>query len=147
MLQQAVDLLRDKMHAEAEPVLLSILQRWPGQPDALHFLGVLEHTRGHSEAALALIRQAIADMPGRAGGTYRVNPLYVTTREGDRLRLRLQFPSADYEDEYGACRQYLPEEATVDLDALARLEAGGPVAELADLIRRRIIVDLPRRYC
>ena len=45
MLQQAVDLLRDKMHAEAEPVLLSILQRWPGQPDALHFLGVLEHTR------------------------------------------------------------------------------------------------------
>ena len=41
--------------------------------------------------------------------------------------LRLRFPSADYEDEYGACRQYLPEETTVARDALARLEAGGPL--------------------
>ena len=81
----------------------------------------------------------------RHGATYRVNPLYVITPDGDRLRLRLQFPSADYEDEYGACRQYLPEETSVARDALARLEAGGPLDDLADLVRRRVIVDLPRR--
>ena len=84
--------------------------------------------------------------PAPARGTYRVNPLYVITPDGDRLRLRLQFPSTDYEDEYGACRQYLPEETSVARDALARLEAGGPVDDLADLVRRRVIVDLPRRY-
>jgi predicted TPR repeat methyltransferase len=83
MLQQAVDLLRDKMHAEAEPVLLSILQRWPGQPDALHFLGVLEHTRGHSEAALTLIRQAIAGMPGRAGPLNNLGNVLVETQRFD----------------------------------------------------------------
>jgi hypothetical protein len=84
--------------------------------------------------------------PAPAQGAYRVNPLYAITTDGDWLRLRLQFPSSDYEDEYGACRQYLPEETSVARDALARLEAGGPLDDLADLVRRRVIVDLPRGY-
>jgi len=83
MLQRAVDLLRDKMHDEAEPVLMSILQRWPGQPDALHFLGVLEHTRGHSEAALTLIQQAIAGMPGQAGPLNNLGNVLVETQRFD----------------------------------------------------------------
>ena len=44
----------------------AVLQRWPGQPDALHFLGVLEHTRGHSEAALARVTCPIG-IPGIEG--------------------------------------------------------------------------------
>jgi uncharacterized protein YbaR (Trm112 family) len=84
--------------------------------------------------------------PSPVRGAYRVNPLYVITPDGDRLHLRLQFPSADYENEYGACRQYLPEETTVAREALARLVAGGPLDDLADLVRRRVIVDLPRGY-
>ena len=39
----------------------------PGQPDALHFMGVLRHAQGDGEAAVALIREAIAAMP-EAGG-------------------------------------------------------------------------------
>jgi hypothetical protein len=62
------------------------------------------------------------------------------------VRLRLRFPNADYADEYGACRRYLPEETTIELSALRRLEAGGPLDELSDLVRRRVIVDLPRKY-
>ena len=83
MLQRAIDLLRDKMLDEAEPLLMSILQRWPGQPDALHFLGVLEHNRGHSEAALALIRQAIAGLPGQAGPLNNLGNVLVETRQFD----------------------------------------------------------------
>jgi len=83
MLQRAVDLLRDKMLDEAEPVLLAVLQRWPGQADALHFLGVLEHTRGHSEAALTLIRQAIAGLPGQPGPLNNLGNVLVETQRFD----------------------------------------------------------------
>ena len=83
MLQRAVILLRDKKLDDAEPVLLSVLQRWPGQPDALHFLGVLEHTRGHSEAALTLIRQAIGGLPGQPGPLNNLGNVLVETQRFD----------------------------------------------------------------
>lgn len=86
------------------------------------------------------------DHPRAPRGTYRVNPLYEATRAGDRIQLRLRFPSRDYEDEYGGCRRYLPEETTVDAAALQALEAGQRPAALDDLIRRRVIVDLPTYY-
>ncbi len=87
MLQRAVLLLRDKKLDDAEPVLLSVLQRWPGQPDALHFLGVLEHTRGHSEAALSLIRQAITGLPGQAGPLNNLGNVLVETQRFDEAML------------------------------------------------------------
>ena len=81
-----------------------------------------------------------------ARGVFSVNPLYQASTDGTTMRLRLKFPDPDYEYEYGACRQYLPEETTIDLGALRRLEAGGSQEELAELNRRRVIVDLPRHY-
>src|SRR4051812_12321105 len=81
-----------------------------------------------------------------AGGELRINPLYAIDGDGGRMRLRLRFPSDDYEEEYGACRQYLPEELTIDRAAVATLESGRVPGELADLVRRKVIVDLPRRY-
>jgi uncharacterized protein YbaR (Trm112 family) len=86
-------------------------------------------------------------LPGAARGRYQVNPLYASEPDGDRIELRLQFPSPDYEDEYGACRQYLPERVSVDRVALERLRAGGPGdPALDELVRRRVIVDLPLLY-
>jgi hypothetical protein len=79
-------------------------------------------------------------------GEYRVSPLYAAQEEGDRVRLRLRFPSEDYEQEYSACRQYLPEEAVVDKAALSALGTGRLPPDLAELARRRVILDLPRRY-
>ena len=84
--------------------------------------------------------------PAAPAGELRLNPLYAVTAEGDRLRLRLTFPDKEYEDEYGACRRYLPEELTLDADAIAAMEAGRVSGELADLLRRKVIVDLPKRY-
>jgi hypothetical protein len=89
-------------------------------------------------------------VPTAATGEFRVNPLYVPaggpgdTAQGARLRLR--FPSEDYEQEYGACRQYLPEEVTLDPTVTASLTTGRVSPEIADLVRRKVIVDLPKRY-
>lgn len=84
--------------------------------------------------------------PGAPAGEYRVSPLYTATPEGDRVRLRLRFPTDEYEEEYGACRQYLPEDAVVDRAALAAMAEGRLTAELEELARRHVILHLPIRY-
>ena len=81
-----------------------------------------------------------------AAGELRINPLYAVEADGERLRLKLGFPSEDYEQEYGACRQYLPEEVTIEPSMLASLQAGEAGGELSELVRRKVIVDLPKRY-
>ncbi len=88
--------------------------------------------------------------PARAQGEFRVNPLYtVADASGPQVRFRLQFPSGDYEEEYGASRQYLPAEVAIGRDTLAALGPGRGAAmpaELAELVRRRVVLDLPLRY-
>lgn len=79
-------------------------------------------------------------------GRLRLNPLYEREDGGEQVRLRLRFPSADYEDEYGACRLYLPETVVLDLRDLAEIEAGRLPISLTDLRRRRVVLDLPERY-
>lgn len=81
-----------------------------------------------------------------ARGELRINPLYAVEPAGERLRLRLRFPSEDYEQEYGACRRYLPEEATIDRATLTQLQDGRISGAAAELVRSRVIVDLPKRY-
>jgi hypothetical protein len=84
--------------------------------------------------------------PGHVRGELRINPLYRVEPAGERLRLSLQFPNDDYADEYGACRQYLPDETMVERALVEALAAGQLPPEAAELIRRRVVVDLPRRY-
>jgi hypothetical protein len=92
--------------------------------------------------------------PARAAGEFRVNPLYAADPgsgpgpavEGDRVELRLRFPSPDYEEEYGACRRYLPERVTADRSALASLPSRALPPALADIARQRVVLDLPERY-
>ena len=84
--------------------------------------------------------------PSAAGGELRINPLYTVEPDGNRVRLHLRFPSEDYEQEYGACRQYLPEALTLDRSAVASLATGRVSGDLIELLRRKVIVDLPKRY-
>jgi hypothetical protein len=88
---------------------------------------------------------ALTRPPG-ARGELRVNPLYAAEETPDGVKLRLRFPSRDYEDEFGACREYLPDTLALDRAALAGLADGRLSPELADLVRRRVILDLPSRY-
>jgi uncharacterized protein YbaR (Trm112 family) len=93
-----------------------------------------------------VFRQHPVDHAPGGPGELRLNPLYAVAEDGDRLRLRLQFPSPDYADEFGACREYLPEKVEIDRRALAALAAGHLPSELGVLFRRRVILDLPRKY-
>jgi hypothetical protein len=85
--------------------------------------------------------------PAEAAGEFRVNPLYAAAADGENVRLTLSFPSRDYEEEYAACRRYLPEQALVAGAVLDLLPARSLPAALAPLARQRLIVDLPERYC
>ena len=50
--------------AEAEILYNDVLRTVTDYPEALLFLGLLRHQQGHGEAALVLMRQAIAHSPG-----------------------------------------------------------------------------------
>jgi hypothetical protein len=108
---------------DADPALTIIASRHPGvfQPHSL-------------------------ERPDALAGEYRLNPLYVVEPTGNRVTLRLRFPSEDYEEEYGACRQYLPEDVVIDATALTAIATGRMTPALMELARRRVILDLPKRY-
>jgi uncharacterized protein YbaR (Trm112 family) len=115
----------DERTLEADPSLTMIATRHPG----------------------VLARHPVEAPPSTAAGEFRLNPLYVeAAAAADTLTFRLRFPSDDYEQEYGACRQYLPEEVTIGRRALAAIAEGRVPGDLADLVRRRVIVDLPKNY-
>ncbi len=113
----------------------------PDALDAEAALTIVATTRGD-----VFVRHALDPTP-LADGEYRLNPLYVAEPHGERVTLRLRFPSEDYADEYGACRQYLPDEVVVHRAAFEALP--GPVVPpaLAELARRRVVLGLPKRYC
>ena len=72
------------------------------------------------------------------------NPLYGISTVGGSVILRLAGASDAYEGEFGAFRQYLPEEVQLAEDWDERLMTGDP--ELVDLVRRRVLLDLPEGY-
>ncbi len=62
--------------AEAEQIYRAILAQLPGQPDALHFLGVLRHQRGDSAAAVELLLAAIDVLPDEPGPRNNLGNVY-----------------------------------------------------------------------
>jgi uncharacterized protein YbaR (Trm112 family) len=108
----------------------------------------------NQDAALTIVASRNADVfrphalapTAEPVGDLRVNPLYAAEPEGAGMRFRLRFPSEDYEQEYGACRHYLPDTFVLDRPALDAIAAGRVPPDMADLVRRRILVDLPRHY-
>ncbi len=52
---------------DAEMIYAALLERFPDHPDVLSHMGVLQHQRGESAAALALLRRAVEVAPGAAG--------------------------------------------------------------------------------
>jgi hypothetical protein len=80
-------------------------------------------------------------------GELRVNPLYRVERRGGSSILTLTFPTPEYEDEFGACRRYLPDRVTVDADLTGTILPAMLGAEGEELRRRRVIIDAPRHYC
>jgi uncharacterized protein YbaR (Trm112 family) len=77
-------------------------------------------------------------------GVLRLNPLYRVAVRGAQALLTLAFPSREYEDEFGSCREYLPERLELPAASIGDLEilAGAR----PELLARRVILDVPARY-
>jgi uncharacterized protein YbaR (Trm112 family) len=108
-----------------------------------------------SEASFTLIANRSGDVYRQyrpvtttpISGQLIVNPLYRVERRGALTELTLQFPTAEYEEEFAECRRYLPDAITVDAD-LSRAFGPADVGERVDeLRRRRVLLDAPPRYC
>lgn len=66
-LQEALQHHQSGRLVEAEALYRQILDSDPEQPEALHWLGVIELQQGHPQAAVELIEQALKVRPGYAG--------------------------------------------------------------------------------
>ena len=80
-------------------------------------------------------------------GELKVNPLYEVERRDGSSVLTLTFPTPEYEEEFGACKQYLPERVTVQADLTGTIDPSIVGPEYDDFRRRRILIDAPPRYC
>ena len=111
-----------------------------------------EQLRGEPSLTLVASRQAgtrrrvSAPEPAAVAGVLRVNPLYAVEVRDGRSVLTLQFPTPEYEEEFGHCRRYLPERVAVDADLRGPIEPRQLGPRHVELRRRRVVLDLPRRY-
>ncbi len=64
---------------QAEPLLRAVLAKDPGNPDALHFLGMLTHRRGNTQEAIDLLRRATVIAPGYAAALNNLGNLLKLT--------------------------------------------------------------------
>ena len=80
-------------------------------------------------------------------GELTVNPLYRVERRGGSSVLTLTFPTPEYEEEFGACKRYLPETLTVDADLAGPVNPTTLGADYKELRRRRVLIDAPPHYC
>jgi uncharacterized protein YbaR (Trm112 family) len=106
------------------------------------------------EASLTLVAARREDVfrrfrlapAGPVSGEIAVNPLYRIEKRGPSSILTLQFPTPEYEAEFGDCRRYLPERLTVEADLTGRITAEGLGPVYHELRERRVLIDAPVGY-
>jgi hypothetical protein len=76
-----------------------------------------------------------------------VNPLYRVTRRGSSSELTLSFPTPEYEAEFAGCRRYLPDTVTIAADLSRAVAAADIGDQYVELLRRRVLLAAPPRYC
>jgi hypothetical protein len=85
-------------------------------------------------------------VPEVVRGELKFSPLFDVALTNGHAVLNRHYPSPEYEDEYGASRTYLPDVLNVGHDTLAAMEQGRLTEDVLDLMRRRVVVDLPPDY-
>lgn len=131
LLLRAVELLRTKATKPAEQILDAILERWPDQPDALHFLGILKHQQGQSDAAVTLIRRAIHGMPAVPGPWNNLGNVLVELQRFDEAT-----------DAYEKCLALDPEFSDA-LNNLASILRRQGLLEQSETLCRRVLALQP----
>jgi hypothetical protein len=106
------------------------------------------------EASLTLIATRRSELYRRhelamargVDGEVAVNPLYRVERRGGSSILTLEFPTPEYEAEFGDCRRYMPERVTVEADLTGRITREGIGPTYDELRARRVLIDAPVGY-
>ncbi len=101
-LAQAIAALRAERLDEAEQRFSAVLARWPEQADALHYLGVLRHTQGRHDEAVALIERAIALMPATPGPWNNLGNVFMAAQRIDEAQAAYERSVAVAGDDPGA---------------------------------------------
>jgi SAM-dependent methyltransferase len=155
---QGTALHADHYRALFEHVDARVYSEQLALPDAIG--GRIELGRHDSEAALAadqaffvvaprdpgMYREYTVPSPGTVCGELRISPLYDVVMSDGNAALTLRYPSQDYEEEYAASRTYLPDTIRIGHDTLMAMRDKRLTADVEDLIRRRVVVDLPPNY-
>jgi predicted TPR repeat methyltransferase len=68
---------------DAEVLFEKLLRIAPGQPDALHYFGIVAHKRGRSEEGIALVRQSLELAPHQADWHSNLGILLENTGDGE----------------------------------------------------------------
>lgn len=115
---------------EAETIYRRILAHIPGHPDALHFLGLLQHQRGRPGEATRLIAQAIKEAPEYVDAHNNLGNIY---REQDRLN--------EAEACYRRVIELTPENAAVYNNLGTVLRAKGLLSEAGAAYQKAIEIN------
>ena len=80
-------------------------------------------------------------------GMLAVNPLYRVEYADGVSRLKLDFPTPEYEDEFALAKRYLPASVTINWDMHDTITPASVGNRYAELRRRRVLLDVPSCYC
>jgi predicted O-linked N-acetylglucosamine transferase (SPINDLY family) len=130
-LQQAVALHQQGRLAEAKKLYRQVLATMPAQPDALHFLGVLEAQQGNPAAAADLIGRAVKLVPGNGAFHGNLGKAFLALdRPKDALascdqaiRLQPDFAEAHFNRGVALLALDRPAEALASFDRTLQLHA------------------------
>jgi len=134
LLNDAIALHQAGRLDDAEARYRQVLARVPGQPDALHFLGLAAHQRGRHEEAVTLMDQALAQSPKYpACLSNRGNALLALGRVEEALaafraalKLKRDFPDAHRNLGNALLRTGAVDEAIASYRRALQLEPNGP---------------------
>jgi predicted TPR repeat methyltransferase len=77
LLAHAAALVREQKLDAADELLARILQAAPGDPDALHYQGLLRHAQGRGDESIALIGRSLSLQPAQSGAWNNLGNLLV----------------------------------------------------------------------
>jgi Flp pilus assembly protein TadD len=128
-LAQAVTLMKAKQLDAADELLARILESAPGDPDALHYQGLLRHAQGRADESIALIGRSLTLQPVQSGAWNNLGNLLIEAgRVDDAMRAyenSVSFATGD--------------EAADALSNIATLERGKGQWQAAERVSRRAI--------
>ncbi len=118
-----------------------------GRPVSAEALGTTPSLTLVASKQRSLFRTFALAAHGDPVGELIVNPLYRVEVGGGASVLTLDFPNDEYEEEFGACKRYLPASLTMAGEIRGSLMPGALGPEGQQLRLTRVLIDAPPRYC